>query len=133
MHISKEFAVEEFDRFCVAMDLDMDPKYMDSEDRESLQKQKRVITEAIVRGVLVILESGEPQFRTATEPEADPITFYEPTGATFLATDNRKKGHDVGKINAMLADMTKQSPARFAKMKHRDYKICQAIILVFLG
>ena len=133
MDISREFAEQEFNRFCVAMDLDVTPDKLTNEDKAGLENQRRMITGAIQDGRLIINDEGEPVFTPGTESTPEPIVFKEPTGATFLAMDKRKEGQTVGKLNAMLGDMTHQPPARFARMKNRDYKICQALITVFLG
>ena len=131
MAVDVSVAEVEFDRFCDAMGLDVDPVFMNEEDRANLTKHRAVIVDSIRDGKVVISEAGEPIF--SPSDDSDPLTFYEPTGATFLAMDSRKKGHDVAKMNAMLSDMTKTDPGRFSKMRNRDYKICQSLITVFLG
>jgi hypothetical protein len=65
--------------------------------------------------------------------DGDPITFYEPTGASLMAMDRKKKAEDIGKLYATMADMTKQPIKRFAGMKYRDLKVCIAITSLFLG
>ena len=133
MQLSQEFAEQEFERFCTCMDLEVQTADMSDDDRASFEKQRRTVVDALRGGSLVIRDNGEPEFRPVSEPEGEPITFYEPTGATFLAMDSRKKGHDMAKLNAMLGDMTKQPPIRFSRMKNRDYKICQALVVLFLA
>lgn len=132
--LSPEFAAQEFERFATAMDLQLDVSDMEDEDRQSFEKQRKIVTDALCAGSLVIRENGEPEFRPTTEDDgADPIVFHEPTGATFLAMDSRKKGQDIAKANAMLGDMTRQPPARFSRMKNRDYKVCQSLLVLFLA
>ena len=133
MDMAKDVAEQELARFAVAMDLDLDPPGLSEEDARDLEKHKRILIDALSCGALVIRETGEPEFRPTMEPEGEPIIFYEPTGATFLATDKRKKGEEMAKANVMLADMTRQPGARFARMKMRDYRVCQSLILLFLA
>lgn len=130
--VSHEMAVQEFERFADCMDICRDPQYMNSESAEDFEDLKSKIVYEIERGNLVINDNGEPVYTPKLDPR-DPITFSEPTGASFLAIDSKKKGQDMGKVFAMLADFTKQTPARFASMKARDLKPCQAIMQLFLA
>lgn len=130
--VSLEVAEHEFGRFVDAMDLDLNTGEMDADDRRDFQQQKGVILRAIQRGHLVINEDGEPVY-TPQKLDIDPITFYEPEGATFLEMDRKKKTAEVAKTYAVLGAMTKIGPAPFAKMKNRDMKVCQAIMLCFLA
>jgi hypothetical protein len=131
--VPTELAEQEFDRFLEAMDLayKCDPSKMDAEDNKALDKHKLVIVTAIERGNLVIDEKGQPIFTPSTG--GDPITFFEPEGASFMASDTVKSGKDVEKTNAVLGAMTQQPAKRFAQMKGRDYKVCQSIFILFLA
>ena len=124
-------AQDEFNRFLELMDIDNDPSHMSGEDRVNFDKLARTITKAIETGRLVVNDDGEPVFTPAGFDS--PMTFHEPTGATYMSIDRRKDGQNVAKLHAMLADMTKQPPDVFAKMKARDYKVAQAVIMLFLG
>ena len=130
--VAEEVAVAEFDRFVEAMDLDVDPKRMDEEDLKSYQAARGRVVDAIIDGHLVIDEEGRPIY-TPRKDNTEPITFYEPTGASLMAMDGKRKGRDVGKMFATLADITRQSEQRFAKMSNRDIKVCLAIVALFLG
>lgn len=127
--VATEVAEHEFVRFCEAMDLDTEPKG-DDEDLRSYNETKRRIVDAICEGRLVVDEDGQPVF---TPSDGGSITFYEPEGSSLLAMDQKKSGHNVGKSFAVLAAMTKQPAMRFSKMKNRDLKICQAVMVLFLG
>jgi hypothetical protein len=129
--VASEVAVAEFERFLETMDLDIDTSKMDADDLKSFDEAKRKLVRAIERGHLVVDDKGQPVYTPQGSGTA--ITFFEPTGASFMATDGKKKGYDVAKMNAMLGDITKQSPVTFAKMAGRDYKICQTILVLFLG
>lgn len=129
--VATEVAVAEFERFLESMDLDADTSKMDADDLKSFDEAKRKLVRAIERGHLVVDDAGRPIY--TPQDGGAPITFHEPTGASFMATDGKKKGYDVAKMNAMLGDVTKQPPVMFAKMAGRDYKICQTILVLFLG
>lgn len=128
--VATEVAEEEFDRFCEAMDLDVDVSGMDDDDRKSYDEARRIVVREIVRGAATITESGELSYQPK---DGGPIVFHEPTGAALLAMDTKKKSHDFAKFYAFLAAMTKQPAARFAKLGRKDVKFCLQVGALFLG
>lgn len=130
--VAREVAENEFQRFADLMALDVDVSKMDADDAKSFVQQREVILAAIQRGHMTIDEEGQPIYAPQAD-EGGPIVFYEPTGATFMAMDGKKKNADMSKLFAAMADMTKQPPIRFAKMKNRDMKVCMAVITLFLA
>jgi hypothetical protein len=130
--VAKEVAESEFSRFIEAMDLDIDSSSMDAEDLKSFESAKRKILRAIERGQLVIDDKGQPVFAPQMS-KTEPITFYEPTGASFMAMDAKKKGHDVAKMFSVMADMTRRDIKTFSQLANRDFQVCQAIVMLFLG
>lgn len=131
--IAKEVAEQEFDRFVEAMDLDVDPVDMDEEDKKGYHQQRDRVIAAIQAGTLTINDNGEPVFTPQRTKDAEPLTFHEPTGASLMAMDRKKKTEDVGKMYAVMAEITKSHPSTFAKMKMADLKVCQAVTTLFLG
>lgn len=132
--IVREVAEAEFDRFTSAMDIDVDPTYMDAEDKKGFEQQREKILAAIQIGSVVINDDGEPEFTpTGAGADVNAIVFHEPTGASLMAMDRKKKTEDIGKLYATMSDMTKTSAGLFSKMKMRDLKICMAITTIFLG
>lgn len=128
--VAPDVAKHEFHRFLEKMDIDVDPTGWDDEDKRSFAEAERRVVGAIVSGRLAIDESGCPVFSPG---KGDPITFYEPTGATLMAMDQKKRGHDNGKMMAAMADMTRESIKRYAAMPHRDLKLCLSIVALFMG
>ncbi len=132
--VDEQTALVDFERFIDAMDIDGNTSAMNEEDRNGFEGQRKVVVTAITKGALVINDVGEPVFSPASvDVPSGTITFYEPTGAAYMAMDRKKKGEDVGKMFSMMADMTKQHPSIFAKMKQRDLKVCQALAVLFLA
>ncbi|HET9954087.1 MAG TPA: hypothetical protein VFQ61_06270 [Polyangiaceae bacterium] len=130
---SLEVAEAEFQRFVAAMALDVDTSTMDEEDREEFKDKKRKIVRALMLGSLVIDEKGQPVYTPQVGDDRSPITFLEPRGSSLMAMDQRKQGHNVAKSFAVLADITKVSPQRFANMFNRDIQVCLALQALFLG
>ena len=131
--VAKEVAEQDFNRFADSMDLDIDPVGMDAEDKKGFEQQKDRIIAAIQSGSLVINDSGEPVFTPQRTKGADAITFYEPTGASLMAMDRKKKTEDIGKLYASMGEMTRTHASTFSKMKMPDLKVCMAITTLFLG
>lgn len=132
--VSKEVAEQEFERFADAMDLDVDTTGMDQEDVNAFNRQKSRIIRAMMDGALVINEEGEAVFtpqRNASKHK-DAITFHERTGASLMAMDGKKKGHDVGKTYAVMGDMCKVHPGVFAGLAGSDIKVCEAIFALLM-
>ena len=129
--VAREVAEEEFERMVEAMDLDVDPQGMDEEERVDFGRLKSRIVGAMVRGRLTVDQDGFPVYTPLSGGE--PVKFYEPTGATLMAQDKKKKGQDVAKMYAVMADMTQTSVQTFSKMPQRDLKVCMAVANLFLA
>ena len=135
--IALDVAEAEFERWADAMDLarKLDPAGLDSDDKKSLADSKRNILDSMMSGNLVVNDAGEFVFTPKAGDDKEPIVFHEPDGAAIMAVDQIGKSgtHDVTKMVAILAVMTKQSRVRFAKLKNRDWTVCQAIFSLFFA
>lgn len=129
-----EQAELEFDRFIEAMDLDVDTSEMDAEDLTGFNKQKKRILKAIQKGALVFNGDGEAVYTPQNEKSKykEPITFHERTGASIMAMDGKKKGHDAAKMYAVLAEMCDVHPKIFAGLVGTDVKICEALFALLM-
>jgi hypothetical protein len=125
-------AESEFARFAEAMDLDLDVARMDANELDQFKGLKRAVIRAMEFGRLVIDEKGQPIY-TPQLGDTKPITFYEPDGAVLLSSDKKKAGEGTAKMYAQMAAQTKTNADRFANMKGRDLKVCQALYLLFLA
>lgn len=132
--IAQEQAELEFDRFIEAMDILIDTAKLDAEDLAQFTKQKDRIVAAVCRGALVFNEDGEAVYtpQHSRSKHKDAITFHERTGASLMASDGKKKGHDVAKTYAVLADMCKVHPNVFAGLVGTDVKVCEAIYALLM-
>ena len=130
--VEREVAEAEFDRFAELMDIEVDTADMDEEDKKGFLEQRERIVKAVMSGALHVNESGEPVFTPTRTADATALTFHEPTGATLMAMDRKKRTEDVGKLFTTMADMTKQPAHAFSKMKMSDLKVCMAITTLFL-
>lgn len=127
--VAPDAAAAEFDRFVDAMDIDMDTAGMDAEDLTQFNKLQGRVLRAIERGALVINEDGEAVY-TPCHPRSkhsEPLVFHERTGASLMAMDGKKKGHDVAKTYAVMADMCRVHPSVFAGLVGTDVKVCEAL------
>jgi len=133
--ISKEVAEQEFDKWVEAMDLDLDTSEMDAEDLTGFNGQKKKIMTAIQRGALTFNDDGEAVYTAQNDKSnhKEPITFHERTGASIMAMDGKKKGHDAAKMYAVLADMCKVHPKVFAQFVGVDVKVSEAIFSLLMA
>lgn len=132
--IDIQTAKVEFDRFAEDMDLDLDESMMDAEDLTAFNKQKNKILQAIQRGHLIINENGEAEYtpyRKGSKHEKA-IIFHERTGASLMAMDGKKKGHEVSKTYAVMADMCRVHQNVFAGLSGPDIKVCEAIFALLM-
>lgn len=129
-----ETAKVEFDRFAEDMDLDLDESMMDAEDLTAFNKQKNKILQAIQRGHLVINDNGEAEYtpHRKNSKHDKAIIFHERTGASLMAMDGKKKGHDVSKTYAVMADMCKVHQSVFAGLAGPDIKVCEALFALLM-
>jgi hypothetical protein len=132
--VAREVAEADFERFCETMDLDVDVNRMNAEDLEKFNEVRETLLRSMERGDLIINEQGQPVYKPrGAGLNVQVITFYEPTGATFMAMDSKKKEQEVAKMHSIMADMTRLPEKTFAIMAQRDLKICKAICTLFLG
>lgn len=131
--VAKEMAESEFDRFVDSMDLDLDTAEMDPEDLTAFNKQKSRIIKSIMKGSLVINDNGEAVYTPGKKSKhQEPIVFHERTGASLMAMDSKKKGHDAAKTYAVMADMCKVHPSTFANLVGIDVKVCEALFALLM-
>lgn len=129
--VAREVAEAEFEKFAELMWLDVNPEGLDADDKKHLETAKRSFVRACMDGFLSVNSSGEPVLK----PQAggDPITFHEPKGEAIMARDSKKQGHDQAKLVATMVKMTGETEERFKAMVGRDFKVCEAITILFLA
>lgn len=130
--LDREVALEEFERFLDAMDIYVEPGELDAEDLAAFNKQKSRIVRALENGSLVINDKGEAEYTPQRTSGAETIVFHERTGASLMAMDGKKKGHDVAKTYAVMADMCRVHPSTFAKLVGVDGKVCEALFALLM-
>ncbi len=124
----------EFDRFVEAMDIDVDESIMDSEDLTSFNKAKNALIRAVMKGSLVFNEKGEAEY-TPCHPDSKhskTLTFHERSGASLMAMDGKKKGHDMAKAFAVMAETCRVHQSAFAGLVGADDKVCRTIFTLLM-
>ena len=132
--VDAETANVEFERFADCMDIDVDTSDMDDEDLNAFNKVKKRLLKAIQKGSLIFNDDGEAVYTPAHSKSKykEAITFHERTGASLMAMDGKKKGHDVKKMYAVLADMCGLHQGAFAGLVGEDVKICEALFALLM-
>ena len=132
--VSEEVAKAELERFCEAMDLDLDTSRLNEEAINNLEDAKHQFVRAVMNGSLVVEDDGVPVFTPRKMKDAQPIRFPEPTGAVKMEIDRISGRYKaVTKTYALMEALTGQSKGFFSKMLNRDLKVCEAITNLFLG
>jgi len=126
-----DVAEAEFEKFADAMDLDFSLESISEEDKKGFEQQKKRFIDAICEGSMIINDNGEPEYTPKRGGEK--LVFHEPTGASLMAMDRRKKNEDIGKMYALMGEITRTDASTFSKMKNADLKVCIAITTLFLG
>lgn len=135
MKVAHEVAEQELERYLEAMDLSARislERCTDAEDRKSLEDLRWTLVQAIKEGHLVIREDGTAELHPKVG-NTTPIHFPEPDGKAILAMDQAKKGHDGEKLAKLLGKWTGLNPAVFEAMKMRDFRVCSALVMLFLA
>jgi hypothetical protein len=131
--VDAETAGDELRRFGDAFNLDFDKAEMDAEDRAGFDYNCKLFKKGIMQGSIVVDEGGMPSFTPQYSENRRAFEFKEPTGASFLEADKKKKDHDFAKTYAVIGEMTGTSVQIVAALVIRDLKILQAISNLFLG
>lgn len=130
--VDLETAEAELERFAEEMDLDLDKSDMDGDDLKSYESVKKVVIRSIRKGNLVINDDGEPEF-TPVKGNLGTLVFKEPEGSNFQAMDRAKANEDFKKLNSLIAELVGKSAGEIGSLKQRDYKVVQALLMLFLG
>ena len=128
--VAREVAEAEFDRMCTARRVNIDPEEMTAEEYESLLEVKQRIVRTIERGDLVVSENGDPIY-TPPIPGAKPITFYRPTGATFMTMDGDDGNQ--ARLVRILTEMTRSAKGEISKLEAPDYVVCSKLANLFMA
>lgn len=133
--VAREVAEQEFERYLEAMDLSARislERCTDAEDRKSLEDLRWTLVQAIQEGHLVIREDGTAELHPKVG-NTTPVHFPEPDGKAIAAMDQAKRDQGALKTNMLLGKWTGLNPERFAAMKMRDYRVCAALVTLFLA
>lgn len=129
--VADEVHEQEFQRILDTFEISTDG--LDAEDEAAFRNRKATVIAAMKRGRLIVNDDGIPVFTPKWSEDTSPITFHPPTGAAFMAMDQKKAGQDVSKTYRMWAEAFKQAPHRFPGMDNRDLKVVSALVSLFLG
>lgn len=128
--VAREVAESEFERMCAARRIETDLSELAGDDAESFTAIRKRVVRAIERGELVVTDAGDPIY-TPPVPGAKSLTFYKPTGATFMAMDNGK-GNMARMVDA-LTEMTRSARGEISKLDAPDFQFCQSLATLFLA
>lgn len=131
--LGREVAEQHFNDFCEEMDLDNDPNALSEDEAKSFNENKEMIVSALMSGRLTFSDNWEPTLNCERSGISQPLIFREPNAADYMAMDRQKSGKDVGKMISMMDSVTRSTPGTCAKLKGKEFKIAQAIMVLFMA
>jgi len=133
--IPKDMAELEFLKFAEAMGIytALDTSELEADDLTQFNTHKEKLLWAIRTGHLEFNENGEAVYTPHRSDYKEPITFYERTGASMIAMDSKKKGHDMAKTYAVLANMCRLPIKTITSLKGVDIGACESIFALLMG
>lgn len=135
--ITKDFAEQEFNRFCESMMIETNYLYMDEDDQSGFNNQKARLVSSIMSGALAINDDGEAVYTPVCKYKdgkyKDSLTFHEPTVADLQEMDKTKSTEGIKKTVKAVSQMCRKHPGYFSDMKSKDYNVCVAIFSLFMA
>ena len=133
--IAKEVAEQEFKDWCESNMIDCDTSDMSEDDEKEFNGIKKRIVNAICAGRCTF--NGRDMVYTVSpctpELAGKEITIHPANGYTYVALDGFKKGQDIKRLHAALAQMTGLSDGIIRKMDAADLKVLQGVFSLFLA
>lgn len=135
VHIDRQVAENDFNRWAEAWDIDTDREYMDAEDREDFDNMRTRMIRAIQRGRLVISETADEVTQSLHRPlgETAEVTYRIPSGSAWLTMDQHKEKQGMHKMFSYLGSMTGLPYKTFSNMDGRDLKLAQQVAALFMA
>jgi len=132
--VNTETALQEFDRFLEAWDIDADVADMEEEDLKSFEDCKRKIVRAIKLGRASLNDDGSLSYVLIEAVGAtSEIKMKIPSGSSYMSMDKHKDRKSIHKLYSFMAEASGTAPAIFSKMDGRDIKFFMGVSLLFLA
>lgn len=132
--ISREAAVDEFERYCEANDIDCDEGAMSAEDLEGFKPLKERFVKACMDGRVEVdgtnLKYTISQF--SDKNAGDVVTIKRPCGKSFIAMDGVGEKQAVYKLQAFISAMAGQPVNYLSGLDVKDWKFFQGVATLFL-
>ncbi len=134
--VPQDVAEDEFARWAETMALTpkFDESLLNDEEVADLRSSKHTVLCAIMDGRLVVNENGDFVFTPSdvgSDGRLGAMVFGEPTMAQ-LREANREKSK-IDQQNKLIALMTNKDATVLSRMRSRNFRVCGAIVGLFLG
>lgn len=127
--IAREVAEQEFEKWCEAMDVEIDG--LTTEEIEGMAPHRRIIVNAISKGAATVDEAGKLSYKTHRTAEPQDYTFGEISGATLVSMEKANLGH--ARIFVVLSEITGRPAGEFRKMTGRDLSLMESVFILLMG
>lgn len=130
-NVSREVAEAEFERFAEAARLDLG-KPRNENDRRSVADDRELFVYQVMRGRISVDEDGWPTVHT--DSEALPVVRFSsrPRVTNYRAMDKVKATNEIGKMLAMIADVTGVPTALLNGLEQADFENVSLTFGLFL-
>jgi len=126
--VTREIAVEDFERFKDAMRLRLDREGMDENERKDVREDIEILTLEIMAGRAIVNENDQVVYYPE---DCDPLTFIKPKGGNVAVIDKKKDSQKVGQAYALIGAFTGVAPSKIGAMDWADIDICMSIVSLF--
>lgn len=135
--ISKELAIEEFNKWADQLGIDYDVDSMNDEDKAEFEKIQRPVIRAIQSGDCVINNTSLEY----TIKECDGVDFLsgkqivieKPKGKICMGLDGYKDTQNARRLNGAMGVMTGLDSGIFPKLDMKDYSFFRSVVTLFLS
>lgn len=118
--VSKEVALQEFERLAAAADVDVDTSNMDEEDAESTEETREYFCKAIQAGRLTVDENGRAVLITS---DGTSMTFRIPRGKDLMILGDAKEDRQVQAVANFVCSLTGLDSRTVGELAKGDWKL----------
>ena len=123
MPVSKEVALEEFDRLARAADVNIDSDTMSEEEAAELEEIREVLTSAIVAGDIAVDEDGAAILHT----HSGEIKFRVPLGEDLMIMATARDDKRMEAMNRFVCSITGKDTRTIGKLKKKEWKLAMRL------
>jgi hypothetical protein len=135
--VCEEVAIDEFMRMAERWKIKTD--LLESDDEQELDDDERAHVKAVelvidqIRYGVISIDDDEltPIVTAKTDEDKEVVIKFKKPGGELRAMDMKKKGQDIGKLWAVIAQWGGIPPVTYGKLVPFYKNVCQALFMLF--